>query len=252
VVSLLGGLGLWTALATATWADAAGPASVGPVLERQGFPWYDGRTGRAVPVLPWPDLGAGRFKTLEDWLERIGRWFSSMNGRRVPGVGGLGDLIAVGLALLLLTVVLVVLLEMLRRYRPVGDDPGAGKASAVRGLAGRVEGLPGGDALDLTDPWARAVRLRDEGDYAAAVIYLFAHQVLTLDRLRLVRLAPGRTARQLVSSVADRRLRAAVEPTLRMFESVYYGHRTPGREAFEAVWASALAFEAATAEGAPA
>src|SRR5262249_15502550 len=46
----------------------------------------------------------------------------------------------------------------------------------------------------------------------------------------------GRTGRQYVRSVADPALRAVVEPTLRLFETVYYGRRVPSAEAFEAVW----------------
>ena len=50
-------------------------------------------------------------------------------------------------------------------------------------------------------------------------------------------------------SVADRGLRRCVEPTLRLFEAVYYGHRPPSPPAFEAAWALAEEFERATAPG---
>ena len=64
-----------------------------------------------------------------------------------------------------------------------------------------------------------------------------------MHRRKRLRLVPGRTGRQLVRSVADRELRLCVEPTLRLFELVYYGHRAPSAEAFEAVWALALQFQ---------
>ena len=73
--------------------------------------------------------------------------------------------------------------------------------------------------------------------------------MLTLDRLRLIRLVPGRTGRQLIRTIVDPQWRACVAPTLRLFESVYYGRRTPTREAFEAVWTSAEAFERRVAAG---
>ena len=44
-------------------------------------------------------------------------------------------------------------------------------------------------------------------------------------------------------------MEGCVAPTLRLFESVYYGRRTPMREVFEAVWASAEAFERRVAAG---
>jgi hypothetical protein len=215
-------------------------------LAREGYPWYDAGSDRVKPVLPQPDFEGGFWKRLTDWLSNlfrpIGNWFKRLNRWHVPGIGGLGDVVAVGLALLLLTVVLVGLLELLRRYRPLvgGED---GRVTVQAGRAQRIEGLPAGVRLGTADPWAEAQRLRARGDYAGAVVHLFAHQLLSLERARQVRLVPGRTGRQLVRSVADRTLRAPVEPTLRLFEQVYYGHRAPPAESFEAVWAQALAFE---------
>jgi hypothetical protein len=100
----------------------------------------------------------------------------------------------------------------------------------------RVQGLPVGIQDIRGDPWEEAVRRRARGDFAGAVVYLFAHQLLVLERLKQIRLMPGRTGRQYVRSVADPALRAVVEPTLRLFETVYYGRRVPPAEAFEAVW----------------
>ena len=118
------------------------------------------------------------------------------------------------------------------------------RAAAIRaGTAQRIEGLPAGVELDLADPFAEAARLRAGGDYSGAVIHLFAHQLLTLHRLKQVKLVPGLTGRQLVRSVGDRPLRTWVEATLRLFEAVYYGHRAPTVEAFEEVWSFAQAFE---------
>ena len=142
----------------------------------------------------------------------------------------LGELIAIGLAMLALAVLLVVLVELWRRYRPVEAAVGRGAGSRP-GSAARVEGLPDGRSdRRRTTPGTRRVRRRDRGDYAGAVVCLFAHQLLTLDRLRLVRLVPGRTGPS--ARPGDRRPRSSaawVEPTLRLFEAVYYGHRAPTR-----------------------
>jgi hypothetical protein len=219
---------------------------VRPALARQGYPWYDAAADRVKPVLPSPDFQGGSWKKFGDWLNKVSqpvqRWFRGLNGWRLPFIGGLGDLVAVGLALLLLTLVLVGLLELLRRYRPPAVESEA-VGGSLAGRAQRIEGLPAGVRLDAGDPWAEAQRLRARGDYAGAVVYLFAHQLLSLQRLRQIRLIPGRTGRQLVRSVADRGLRAGVDPTLRLFEAVYYGHKVPSREAFEDVWSQAESFE---------
>jgi hypothetical protein len=254
IVNAAAALLLWPAQdpATATDPPGTGPSpaaveSVRSAVGRGDYPWYEPASDRVRPVLPWPDFDSGPWKRFSDRLagvfRTIGGWFRWLNRWRVPGVAGLGDVVAIGLVLLVLTVVLVGLLELLRRYRPLIGKASDPRVTVQAGREHRIEGLPAGVRLDGVDPWAEARRRRAVGDYAGAVIYLFAHQLLALERVRQLRLVPGRTGRQLVRSVPDRPLRATVEPTLRLFEQVYYGHRAPTAEAFEAVWAQAEAFE---------
>ena len=264
VIRLVGMLLAWSLPAAAaavaaqpTLKSSPPPRDVRAVFAKEQFNWYDARNDHVKPVLPAPDFEGGRWKRWGDSLSAlfapVGRWFRWLNGWRVPGIGGLGDLVAVGLALLLLTVLLVALLELLRRYRPISDEEAAARAAAAGGRSARIEGLPAGVRLDAADPWVEAQRLRALGDYAGAIIHLFAHQLLTLERVRQLRLVPGRTGRQLIRAVADRGLRATVEPTLRLFEAVYYGHHPPTAEAFEAAWSQVEAFDrrvAAVAGGA--
>ncbi len=234
-------------------SPAPAPEPIRSVFKGEAFPWYDADAGRVKPVLPlevrfaWLDGLVSRINRFFGWigdrLSAVAGWFRWMNGWRMPGVGGVGDVLMIGLAMLFLTVVLVVLLELLRRYRPPAGQDAALTASIRAGSAQRIEGLPAGVRLDSADPWAEAQRLRARGDYAGAVVYLFAHQLLCLDRLKQLRLVPGRTGRQLVRAVGDRQLRVMVEPTLGLFEGFYYGHRVPSAEAFEAVWSLALQFQ---------
>jgi hypothetical protein len=237
--------GLALRAATLVVPSSAPAGGVPAALKGEKYPWYDAGIGRVKPVLPyefrfsWLDrLG----KWLAGWYDTVAGWFGWLNHWRVPGIAGAGDLVMIGLLMLLLTVVLVALLELLRRYRPLVSDDATGAVVVRSGGSARVEGLPLG-GLDFSDPWNEAQRLRIAGDYAGAVVYLFAHQLLTLDRAGRIRLVPGRTGRQLVRAVADRQLRSLVEPTLRLFESVYYGRLAPSIEAFEQVWARAVEFQ---------
>ena len=98
-------------------------------------------------------------------------------------------------------------------------------------------------ASGFDDPWAEAQRRRLAGDFAGAVIYLFAHQLLSLDRAGLIRLAPGWTGRQYVRWLRDPVLVDSLGATFRLFEEIYYGHRRPSAQAFEQVWSRAQALE---------
>jgi hypothetical protein len=215
---------------------SAGPsAPVRSALEKGGYPWYDAKADAAKPIWPpreW-DL---------DWLDR---WFRGKSG---DWLNLAGNWVAFVLVMIGLVILLLVLLQLWRLYRPAADD----LLGSVRGpgTASRIEGLPEGLRPETLDPWAEAVRCRERGDYARAVICLFAHQLLTLDRLRHLRLVPGRTGRQLVRAIPDAQFRGWVEPTLRLFEAVYYGHRSPTAESFEPVWIAAEAFQRRIAEGA--
>ncbi len=238
-------------------AEPSQPAEnsqVRAVAAKETFPWYDADSGGLKPILSQPDLGGGWLASVGDWFgrklawvpqmfRRLGRWLSGLNGWQIRGVAGLGDLIAIGLVLLVLAILVVILMEMLRRYRPTVAAPVAGSVVLRAGEGSRIEGLPADAGFDATDPWAEAARRRARGDHAGAIVYLFAYQLLALDRLSMIRLIPGRTGRQLVKSVGDRQLRGWVEPTLRLFEAVYYGHRSPSPEAFEAAWTDAEAFQ---------
>ena len=85
--------------------------------------------------------------------------------------------------------------------------PGRAMPPRSVGSVARLAGLAPGAFPEDADPWAEALRRRAAGDTAGAVIWLFLDQLLALRRLGLIRLAPGRTARQYVLAVSDSQLR---------------------------------------------
>lgn len=199
------------------------PEAVRSVLRGEGFPWYDAPHDTARPV--WPSAEE------EDEADKPSNPKGSQAGQSIVFVLMMVGVVAIVMALAL----------SFRLYTPTPREPR--KPPPEVGRAARLDELPlpSGITIDLDDPWAEARRLRQAGDLAGASVALFIHLVVTLDRRGLSRLATGRTARQLVRSVADASIRRRVEPTLRLFESVFYGHREPTPEAFESAWSSALA-----------
>ncbi|MFI5455158.1 MAG: DUF4129 domain-containing protein [Isosphaerales bacterium] len=210
-------------------------------LREGSYPWYDPDTDRPIwrPGRPWIKwLG----DHLDKMFEAIDRFLRRLNfgGGRELGIAG--DSIGTVVLLASMATFLVVLWVLWTRGgRAAADRRGAG---ATLGSVARYAQLPEGIRPGGDDPWAEAVRRRAAGDFSGAVVCLFAHQLLSLAQLGLIRLGPGRTGRQYVHGVRDRELLDSVGETLLLFEEVYYGRRKPAVEAFEAVWSRAQAFEA--------
>jgi hypothetical protein len=136
---------------------------------------------------------------------------------------------------------LLVLVSLWARRDLFASERSTGGSSI--GNQARLADLPEGVRPGSGDPWAEALRRRAAGDLAGAVVCLFAYQLLVLDQMGLIRLTPGRTARQYVQTIRDPRFLSSLELTLGLFEDVYYGRRMPSQQAFEAVWRSAQVFQ---------
>jgi hypothetical protein len=211
-------------------------------LKEGKFPWYDSHADRVQPV--WP-IRISWLKWLGDRLEAFFRWlasffdgFGSSGSSGAPVVGNSISTILL-LAAIVAFFVCIALLWIHRERGPAQDEA----ARASLGIAARLGDLPEGIRTADADPWSEANRRRAAGDLAGAVVCLFAHQLLVLDQMGLIRLAPGRTGRHYVQSLRDRELIDSVGATLALFEDVYYGRRSPTALTFEPVWIRALAFQ---------
>ena len=166
-------------------------------------------------------------KRMDALFEAIGKFLSRLNFGGARGISVSGDWIGTVILLTALAVFLASIFWLWRR-RMSGTADGE-SARAKLGTAARLADLPEGIGLGDGDPWAEAERRRAAGDLAGAVVCLFAHQLLCLDQLGLIRLVPGRTGRQYLQVLRDRELADSLGATLRLFEDVYYGRRRPTR-----------------------
>jgi len=228
-------------LAQPAGKPSAGAGPVERALREGDYPWYDSDADELRPVWPtkigWLDWVMKRIDAL---IRAIGKLLSRLNfgGARWNAVSG--DRIGTFILLTALAVFLASVFWLWRR-RMSGTADGE-SAGAKMGTAARLSDLPEGIALGGGDPWAEAERRRAAGDLAGAVVCLFAHQLLSLDHLGLIRLVPGRTGRQYLQVVRDQELADSLGATLRLFEDVYYGRKRPSTETFESVWHRALLF----------
>jgi hypothetical protein len=209
-------------------------------LRDGGYPWYDPDTGR-VRAMPGSAFDGLRAQFERMW-RRLVRWLSKWSFSAPRSFGGASAALGTWLLLTVLAAFFVALLWLWRRQD--GSWLRDGDRGRTRlGTAARLAELPEGIRPGGGDPWAEALARRAAGDLAGATVCLFAHQLLSLDQLGLIRLAPGRTARQYVQGVRDPDFHAPVAATLSLFEDVYYGRKRPARDDFESVWSRAQALE---------
>jgi hypothetical protein len=216
--------------------------TVQEALREGSYPWYDSRADRVRPVWPirisWLKWLARR---VNSFFDRIGKFLDRLKFGGGDGIALAGG--SIGTVMLLIALVAFLVFIAVLWFRLEGAAAGSASMRARLGAAARLGALPEGIRPGDGDPWAEAVKRRAAGDLTGAIVCLFAYQLLTLDQLGLIRLAPGRTGRHYLHALRDPDFIDSTGATLRLFEDVYYGRRSPSVQAFEAVWNRACVFQ---------
>jgi hypothetical protein len=203
------------------------------------YPWYDSETDgvRAVRVSkPW----YLRWEWVFDWLNDVMDWFGNLftlRGGR-PGAMSWTEWVAL-IVLASLVGLLVYLAIRVWRKRQWGMPAAAHSPSEgdVAEEKRRVEALPAAVGRKPADLLEAAEQCYRQGNYAEAIIYLFSHQLVQLDKGQYIRLAKGKTNRQYLRELGSRlNLRRLLEQTMVAFEDVFFGNRAIDRARFESVW----------------
>ena len=101
----------------------------------------------------------------------------------------------------------------------------------------RVESLPFQVTRVKSDLLSEARRLYEAGDYAAAIVYLYSHELVELDKHQVIRLTRGKTNRQyLWETGVGQPLGRLLERTMVLFEESFFGKHPISRRQFEACW----------------
>jgi len=219
------------AIATADEETAAVDASASVETAQEGlakpgrYPWYDAEADevRRIEVKPEPEA-------------------------RAKSSGGfLGSLIQTlgwtGIGVLLLVIAMALIFAFLGRETEtvsVAPDLEEDRRSDVD----RMEALPFKVRRPASDLLSEARRCFKRGDYGEAIIYLYSHQLLELDRNQWVHLTAGKTNRQyLWELAASMPLRNALERTMVAFEDAFFGHHTIDRLRCEECFAQLESFD---------
>lgn len=218
--------------------------------------WFDADTGQVVPVDVKPEV--------DDSLNRNSRWLpqakrvkqpdtSTTGGGGGGGGGGGAGLFGSGLTIgnlfgwLLLVALVAAAVGLLAYVLSRAEfDPASGSSSGTADLARapdqqtieRMKHLPA--ELRRTDVNLRseAERLMKQGQYDQAIILLFGHQLLLLDRVGMLRLNRGKTNRKYVreTRAADANAARWLQGTVTAFERSYFGGHAITHEQFARLW----------------
>jgi Domain of unknown function (DUF4129) len=200
------------------------------------FPWYDSRADdvRRLNIVPRQSADTRGDKWADDSTASAPK-----TTRAAPRTSLLGGVLQwVGLtALVLLLGMIAYLIATTFLKEEVSDDVAVRKVVDSRRDADRIEALPfqvraaGGNFL------AEARRLYEAGRFSEAIVYLFSHELVQLDKHHVIRLAKGKTNRQYVRESRHRPLLASIlQITMIGFEDAFFGNKTLTREAFEQCW----------------
>ncbi|TWT84523.1 hypothetical protein CA13_60020 [Planctomycetes bacterium CA13] len=221
-------------------------------------PWYDSGAGELVPV--------NVRTTVDDSVNRDSRWLPKPKkvvqpkASTAPAAGGnsggswfgsgwfgtnltLGNLF--GWALLVLIVVMVVGalvyalskteidLNAKSRSKSNGTTPSLDEQTIAR-----MKHLPAELRRTGVDLRSEAMRLMQLGEFNQAVILLFGHQLLLLDRAGILRLNRGKTNGKYVreTQAVDPQMGIILRQTTDAFERSYFGRHSLTRDQFDSLW----------------
>ncbi|MBI1903031.1 MAG: DUF4129 domain-containing protein [Planctomycetia bacterium] len=236
---------LWAALAAAGAGAAPRAAAEDPQAAVEAarealdnswvqteHPWYDDDTDEAalVPVSEPVDPDWS-------WLTDFWTWLTQPWGFSLFGMDlSWGLILFIVLAAALLAVLIYVLIRIYQR-REREEYPSSDEAPGEADETTRIEALPFPVQRRQGDLLSSARACLESGDYDRAIVFLYSHELVQLDKHHAIRLHKGKTNRQYLRELRpDPDLRVLVEQTMCAFEDAFFGKHRIERERFEACW----------------
>jgi len=131
-------------------------------------------------------------------------------------------------------IVVAVALIIMHLWRLRGSGQAPGSIGVVAPLPVHLSVLPFAVPDATGDPESAFKAACDVGDWTRAVVWLYAWQLLALDRVGVVHLLPGKTNRGYQREVSTLTpISAALGATINVFERTYFGHQPATREEVE-------------------
>jgi hypothetical protein len=209
-------------------------------IDDQSFPWYDAQTEAEKPVtiVADPDETGQRDS---NWLGS-GTWQKGTTTRRVGRVTGgwfstaIQVLFWTFVAAMLLGLSYVVIVAFMKMDAKLARQEGSEIEDEEEDKT-RIENLPFQVKRATSDLLGEARACYDRGEYNDAIIYLYSHQLIELDRSQAIHLTKGKTNRQYLRELRERpNLGNILESSVLLFEEAFFGHHTITRHQIDRCW----------------
>ena len=190
-------------------------------LRRGGFPWYDAAREDLRPI-EQPSEAQRR------------QW----NGPRFNLGPLFSQIIQIAFMVLLAAAIAAIVYFLIRAFlKQERDSEASGELVKVETDETRIEELPFNVREPIRDFLEQARIHYQKGEFNDAIIYLYSHMLLHLDKNRIIRLSKGKTNRQYLVELRDRPLLSGLlEQTMVAFEDVFFGSHNLQRDDFEGCW----------------
>ncbi|MBL8827957.1 MAG: DUF4129 domain-containing protein [Planctomycetaceae bacterium] len=227
------------ALGVSTVTPAAEPSDTDRVTQIQGelskfarYPWYDSAQDDLQTITVPPPR--------EPWFDW--KWnFSGFNFNF-----SLGELLRLLTWLLFAALLTWIIYKLCQTYLRREASQATWASNELDSADDRIEheALP----LPTNEHWGdlldRARQFFEQGNYRQAMIYLFSHQLVELNRQQVIHLSKGKTNRQYLREVRRQSTLAPLfERSIETFELAFFGNAALSREQFESVWRSQGEFQ---------
>lgn len=192
-------------------------------LRSEEFNWYDAEDDKLRPI-------------------NLRKAVESKNTSSTPTdftwMANLGTILSYSALTISVVIVLIVIVYLIMSYRrePVASES---RISEVKKRRVQIDALP--VELDRNpDDWLSRVQQHYQaGEYNLAIIYLYSHQLVELDKHHVIHLTKGKTNRQYLQELrrnTTANLSPFVERSMTTFEDAFFGNRTISRAQFESCW----------------
>ncbi len=206
------------------------------------YPWYDRTNDQLMPV----DLPAAQEAASRD-RNNISTYVSRTKTATNPGRSTFSWLSILSwfvIALLITVIVGLLVWAFFRMENQQQKKRGEQSATSRRSSEDRIKELPfdlekaNGDFRQL------ARNAYEAGDYRTAMMFLFSHVLLMLDKSNLIRLRKGKTNRQYLAELrAYQNLSNYYESVMIPFEDVFFGDYELNKHAFDHCWNNLESFQ---------